>query len=239
MTPGHLLGLRLPTDVPVVPDGPTARRWAEEELLDPIYHEGPNLLQELLDWLLELLDGTSTGLGVPTPAAALLALLVVAVVATVVLLVAGPVRRRRRSRATGAVFVDDHRTAAELRAAAEQHLRAGRWSDAVLDRFRAIVRALEERALLDERPGRTAHEAVTLAGARLPDLEADLARAGALFDDTCYGGRPAAEEDARWIADLDSRVARTRPVLDPAVGSAAMAGAGAAPGSGGTTGGAP
>ena len=57
--------------------------------------------------------------------------------------------------------------------------------------MRAIVRSLEERALLDPRPGRTADEAAAEAGRALP-AHADRLRAAARdFDDVTYGGRTA------------------------------------------------
>ena len=35
-------------EVPVVPDASTARRWATQELADPVYHRGKSLLSRLL-----------------------------------------------------------------------------------------------------------------------------------------------------------------------------------------------
>ncbi|WP_225753672.1 DUF4129 domain-containing protein [Actinotalea sp. Marseille-Q4924] len=210
-------------DVPVEPDADTARRWAEIELSDPVYQERPNLLQTVLTWLGERfadLQGTATDVD---PRIAGLVVTVGVVVALVVaLVVAGPVRAARRDRrASVDVFGDDTRTAAELRAAADGLAAAGDWSGAVLDRFRAILRALEERVVLDERPGRTAHEAAQQAGDLLPGCAADLVAAGRLFDDVCYGDAEADAADDARLRDLDRRVAAERPVRPPQVEAAA------------------
>ena len=205
---------RSPLDVPVDPDADTARRWAEQELTNPIYHERPNLLMRALEWVVDQLAQMQGRLsGLDARAAGTVIVVVLAVAALIALAVAGPVRRARRARRRSVdVFGDDRRTAAQLRAAAEGFASEGRWAEAVLDRFRAVLRDLEERTILDERPGRTAHEAADEAGVRLPERAPDLARAGRLFDDVCYGHSPAGEHDARWLAELDRAVADTRPV---------------------------
>jgi hypothetical protein len=199
--------------VPVVPDGEQARQWLERELADPVYHQGPSLLQRLLDWLGELFagaDGVPLGnLGTVLVVVAVLGLLVL-----IAFLVTGPVRRGRRRGRGGAVLdADDRRSAADLRAAADAAAARGDWSAAVPDRFRAVVRSLEERTVLDERPGRTAHEAVEAAGLRLPAHAGDLREAGALFDDVVYGHRVPRPADDAALRGLEDRVAATRPTL--------------------------
>ncbi len=200
------------TDVPVDPDSATARRWAREELADPVYHQRESLLSRVLTWLKERLDEAQTtlsGLDARTAAVVLTVAVVIGVLA--VLFIAGPVRRARRARESVEVFVADERSAAELRAAADAAAAAGRWAEAVLDRFRCLLRSLEERAVLAERPGWTADEATAEAAEALPSCAADLRRASRLFDDVCYGDRPATAADEAWLRELDSRVAQTRP----------------------------
>ncbi|KGM09495.1 hypothetical protein N868_02040, partial [Cellulomonas carbonis T26] len=120
MTPSSVVGallLHLPSDVPVDPDADTARRWLEDELADPIYHEPPSLLDAVLRWVSELLEDLRTASGnLDVRTAALVVGAIVVVGAVVALVVAGPVRRARRARASVEVFGDDTRTAAELRA---------------------------------------------------------------------------------------------------------------------------
>ena len=200
------------TDVPVVPDAETARRWATEELAEPIYHEGPSLLERLLEWLGSLFDGAPDRLPLPSPAVVALVVLVVALVVGVAFWVAGPVRAARRPQRSVVVLGDDTRSAADLRAAADDAAARGDWAAAVLERFRAVVRSLEERAVLQDSPGRTAVEAAEAAGARLPGRTGDLRRAARLFDDVCYG-HVAVDADAdAWMRTLDAELGDTRPV---------------------------
>lgn len=201
-------------DVPVDPDAETAREWLRAELADPVYHERPNLLQRAWDWILEQLAQAQDAVGgMDTRLAALVVVAILVVAVAIALAVAGPVRRARRDRrASVDVFGDDTRSAAELRAAADAAAAQGRWSDAVLDRFRALLRSLEDRVVLDPRPGRTADEGAREAGVRLPPCAEDLGRAARLFDDVCYGDAEAVAADDAWLRDLDRRVADTRPV---------------------------
>ncbi len=204
-------------DVPVDPDAATAQRWAREELADPVYHHRESLLSRVLTWLQERLAEAQVSLtSLDARMGALVLVTVVVVAVLVVLFVAGPVRRARRARESAEVFIDDVRTAAELRAAADAAAAAGRWADAVLDRFRGALRGLEERAILDERPGWTADEATAVAADALPSCGADLRRASRLFDDICYGDRPASAADDAWLRELDHRLTQTRPERRPA-----------------------
>ena len=200
-----------PGTVPVVPDAPTARRWATDELANPVYHHGKSLLDRFLGWLGSLFDGATVPFGLPNVAVAAIVVLVVVAIAAVAFWIAGPVRLARRAATSSIVFDDDTRSATELRAAADASAAHGDWSAAVLDRFRAIVRALEERALLEQWPGRTAHEAAESAAARLPSRTADLRRAGGVFDLVCYGKAPADAATDAWLRELDAAVAATRP----------------------------
>ncbi|MBO0899888.1 DUF4129 domain-containing protein [Cellulomonas sp. zg-ZUI222] len=197
--------------VPVEPDADTARRWVRGELLDPVYHRQDTLLERVLRWFAELLDGLPEA-GLSGRTLLLVAVGVVLAVVVVALVVAGPVRAGARRRRAGMLHADDRRTAAQLRDAADAAAQAGDWSSAVADRYRAVVRDLEERGLLDERPGRTAHEAARLAGAALPPHADALARGGDLFDAVVYGDRPAAAQDDTAMRELDAAVRAARPL---------------------------
>ena len=204
--PALLLG-----KVPVVPDAPTARRWATDELAKSVYHHSKSLLDRFLGWLGSLFNGAAAPFGLPPVAVATIVVLVVLAIAAVAFWIAGPVRLARRAATSAVVFGDDTRSAAELRAVADASAARGDWSAAVLDRFRAIVRALEERTLLEEWPGRTAHEAAESAAARLPGRTADLRRAGGIFDRVCYGKTAADQATDAWLRELDGALAATRP----------------------------
>jgi hypothetical protein len=201
-----------PADVPVEPGADEARRWLEHELLQPVYDDRPSLLERILDWIGSLFDDVPV-LGLDGRVAALVVVAVLVVVAGIALWVAGPVRRARSTRGSGTVLGrDDTRTAAQLRAAADSAASRGDWHEAVAERFRAVVRSLEERTVLDERPGRTAHEAVEVAALRLPASGAALRDAGTLFDDVVYGGRAAGQADDARLREVDVAVAAERPL---------------------------
>ena len=199
-------------DLPVDPDASTAQGWARDELANPIYHQGPSLISRLLQWIQDHLHGVAdagaaTGLGWYIVAGILLVLVAAAFI------VAGPVRRHRhlRDAEPGAVLDDDSRSADQLRADATAAAARGEWARAAADWFRAVVRGLEERTVLDERPGRTADEAARSAGHRLPALVADLEAGARLFDDVVYGGRPAGEQEADRMRALELAVRTARP----------------------------
>ncbi|WP_345660126.1 DUF4129 domain-containing protein [Streptomyces venetus] len=192
-----------------------AREAARRELSKRMYHENdPSLIQRALDafwdWLGKLLNAASTA----TPGGTLgLVVIILAVVALVAALWwrLGTPRRQPTSSAT--LFDDRPRSAADHRAAAEAHAAQGHWNQAVQERMRALVRALEERALLDVRPGRTADEAAAEAGRALPAHTDRLRAAAHDFDDVTYGGRSATEQSYHRIAELDRDLERTKPQL--------------------------
>lgn len=218
MTAGHLFAGQLSMALPVVsapltPDPPAARELARRELSKGIYQEQqPGLLERFQRWVGELLDEASAVGGTLVPggwiAVLLLLVLAAALVALVVYRTGG---FTRTARAPGALFTGDMLTAARHRALAEEHATAGRWAEAVRERMRALARGLEERGLLDGRPGRTADEIAVDAGAVLPALSEDLRRAARRFDDIWYGGRTATREAYDAVRAVDDEAVRSRP----------------------------
>ncbi|ANC32878.1 DUF4129 domain-containing protein [Isoptericola dokdonensis] len=207
----------LASEVPVDPDRPTATRWLTEELARPEYAQDESLLMRLIDWFVGLFDGLEGSLVWSTPVAVAVVVVLAAVIA-VAWWLTGPVRLRRRRRASSVVVhEDDPRTAAEMRAAADAAAARADWATAVLERFRAVVRELEERVVLDERPGRTAVEAAVAGGERLPGLADPLHAAAALFDGVCYGRLPAGPRDDDTLRRLDEQVRAASPAPAPAV----------------------
>ncbi|TRO69927.1 MULTISPECIES: DUF4129 domain-containing protein [unclassified Streptomyces] len=192
-----------------------AREAARRELSKRMYHENdPGLLERALNAFWEWVDKLFSAASSATPGGAL-GLLVVALVAVAVI---GALWWRlgtpRRGPTSAAPLFDDRpRSAAEHRAAAEAHAAQGHWNQAVQERMRAIVRSLEERALLDPRPGRTADEAAAEAGRTLPAHTDRLRAAARDFDDVTYGGRTAGSDTYQRLSQLDRDLERTRPVL--------------------------
>lgn len=200
-------------DVPVDPDAQQARGWLVEELSRPEYSHGESLLDRLWRWFVGLFDRDLPVLDLPPWQLAAILVGVVAAIVLVAWWVAGPVRLARRAASRpGAVFDDDERSAAELLAAADAAAGAGDWPLAVTERFRAVVRSLEERVVVDPRPGRTAQEAATAAAERLPALGEDLHAGASLFDDVRYGHVPVGPEADARLRALWAAVAAARPV---------------------------
>ena len=199
-------------DVPVVIDRDDARRAAAAELSKPDYRAAePGLVERVLRWLgqrLADLFAAASGVVPGGPLGLLVLLAVVVLVIVVVRLRVGKVARTVR--ASRPIFEGRVLAAADHRAAAEQAAAAGDLDGAVRERFRAIVRVLEERGVLDELAGRTADEAAREAGARLPATRDELAAAAGIFGAVHYGGLPASAGDYRQLVALDGQVQRER-----------------------------
>ena len=167
----------------------------------PGYHPVPDLLDRLWRWLVEHFDPTSAIPGIPPLLSGLIVLLVL--VTCVVLLVVllrrfRPVGRSRRA----ARLFDDERDARALARAADAAAERGDWDAAVVERFRAIIRSLDERGLIEDYPGMTAREATALASGALTTLGEELTRAAALFDAVRYVEVVSTEEQDAWMRDL-------------------------------------
>lgn len=203
-------------DVPpvTVPRDP-AREAARRELAKRMYHENdPSLFQRALNTFWEWLGRLLAKAASTTPGGSLGLLVVVLCVIAVLVALWWRLGTPRRSPVAAAPLFDERlRTAAEHRAAAEAHAAQGHWNQAAQERMRAVVRALEERALLDVRPGRTADEAANQAGRALPAHAAGLRAAARHFDDITYGGRTADQQTYQRLARLDSDLERARPTL--------------------------
>ncbi|CAL9432427.1 hypothetical protein SUDANB106_02102 [Streptomyces sp. enrichment culture] len=203
--------------VPVTTPRVPAREAAEDELSKPMYHENdPSLLRRLLDWVWERIGDLLDAAAGATPGGWVG--LTVVVLLVVLLLVGlrlrmGALRRTPGSAGRGELFDDRPRSADEHRAAAERYASAARWSEALQERMRALVRSLEERALLDPRPGRTADEAAAEAARVLPDHTTGLYAAALAFDEVTYAGRPADQAAYLRLRDLDEAVRHSRPQL--------------------------
>ncbi|MEI5523888.1 DUF4129 domain-containing protein [Streptomyces brasiliscabiei] len=192
-----------------------AREAAERELSKGMYHENdPSWYERAMDAFWEWLDKVFGAASAATPGGTLgLVVIVLAVLALLAALWWRLGTPHRAPTSSAALFDDRPRSAAEHRAAAEAQAAQGHWNQAVQERMRAVVRSLEERALLDVRPGRTADEAASEAGSVLPAHADRLHTAARDFDDVTYGGRAAAEETYLRLAALDTDLERTRPAL--------------------------
>jgi Domain of unknown function (DUF4129) len=200
-------------DVPVDLGREEARRAAERELADPVYADAqPPLLVRAADWLLERIDDALDGAARLAPDGYL------GLVVLGLLLVLGVVVVRLRIGSIGrnttggrGLFDAQTVTAEHHRRSADAHAARGEWAEAVRERLRAVVRDLEERDLLDTRPGRTADEAAADGGRVLPACAEQLRAAARTFDDVWYGGMPATSAMDAQLRAVDTDVRRARP----------------------------
>jgi hypothetical protein len=166
-------------------------------------------MDRVLQWIGDLIEKAIRVTPGGLPSLILLVAVIVAIVVAVRLGL-GPTGlrdaltdRRRGARA---------RTAADYRAEAEDLASAGQWKEAVRARFRAVFRELEERGVLDPRPGRTAGEIAREGSAAVPEIGDDLRVAAATFDEAWYGARTATAGDYARVRDADERIHATRLV---------------------------
>ncbi|MFD0356683.1 DUF4129 domain-containing protein [Streptomyces sp. NPDC127110] len=215
MSTGGLITTAAGDTPPLTTPRDAAREAAERELAKPAYHQDePGLLQRALDrfwdWLGDFFDRASGATPGGWAGLLTIALLVLLVIAALWWRLGTP---RRTATSTAALFDQGPRSAADHRTAADAHAAAGHWNEAVQERMRALVRALEERTLLDPRPGRTADEAAAEAARTLPAHAADLHAAARAFDDVTYGGRTADADAYARLRTLDLTLERAKPLL--------------------------
>ena len=202
---------------PLLPDADEARGWAEEELAKDAYTQhGESWQQAVRRWFEDLFNRIADwkpegGFGSPT---GILTILVIALlIGLAIWLIVGPVRRSRRlaTARKHSVFEDDNRPAAEILTGAERAAQSGDWRTAVIESYRALIRSLEERDLIDDRPGITAHEAAGETSERFPDVAESMLKSADAFDATRYGHYGATESDYNTIRATDRALrGRTR-----------------------------
>jgi hypothetical protein len=211
-TAAAIHALRLPLDVPVTLGREEAQRLARLELAKADYHQSDeSWVQRILGWVIEKIGLLLDRAGSTSPLGWFGVLGLVAVVVIVVVVVRRRIGSLARSTVDMPLFDDGSRRAADLRADAERFAAAGGWAEAVRARLRAVVRDLEERGLVDARPGRTADEIAGDAGQALPSAAADLRTGARLFDDVWYGGRTADATTYDRMVAVDDAVSAARP----------------------------
>ena len=201
--------------VPVDPSAEEARAWMRRELAKPEYADDRSLLQRLIDWVSELItDLLSRGAGGLPGWVLPVALAVAAVIVALLLFV--KVRREPGVGGAGrhgAVLDETHLGADAYRDRARAAYESGDVEAAAMDWFRAIAAGAAERAIIDDNPGRTAHEVSVALAAIFPDEAGALAQAADHFDAIRYGDARVDVTVARFVGDLDARLAAARPFL--------------------------
>lgn len=208
----------------VVPDRDEAREWAERELSNPAYQAAePTLFDRIAlaigEFFARLLGGAPAG-GAMSPVAIVVILVVLAALVGVAFLIWGRPRleRRRRSEASAVVLDDDTRSAADLRAEADALAARGDWDGAVVCRFRALARGLDERGVVRVPPGTTAQALSRRAAEFFPDATGDLGASARIFDDVRYLRHPADAERHATVVRADDRIAASAPARAPRAG---------------------
>lgn len=209
-------------EIPVDIGRDEARQRALEELAKSKYRQGLppevegflrkvlDLLERIVGWLVGSRIGQG-GSGVNWGFAIAVIILLVAL-GLIIWRVGLPKWRRRVPR--GGVQLDPTKPADDYRLMAEDHAGRGDWGSAVRDRFRAVVRELEVRTILDVRPARTAWEAAGSAARQLPDSQDALFAGAELFNDVMYGDRrPDAAAYAQMVS-VDTAVTAAAERVD-------------------------
>jgi hypothetical protein len=202
---------------PLDPSADEARDWLRHELAKGIYDAEPSLTERLREWLQRLLSSFGSGGGAP---AWLVPVVVLTVLALLGLLVWRLVRRDPApvAAAPGQGVLDGVReTAPELLALARAALDRGDAEGALVAGFRAVVAAAVARTLIDDLPGRTAHEAATALTRLFPDERGALTSGAVAFDGVRFGGQRTDPATAAAVLALHDRLAVSRPALDQLV----------------------
>ncbi|MQA03694.1 MAG: DUF4129 domain-containing protein [Streptosporangiales bacterium] len=208
-------------NVPVGVGREEARRLAERELDEPAYGQNESWADKLQQWLDDVLSRLDDIFDDIQPTDSTVGgwfglVVIVLIVVLVIVLVryrAGTMQRARRRSEAALLEPVQFVSAAQQRNTADEYATGEEWAEAIRARMRAIALALEERALLDRRPGRTADEVASDAAPALPDHAGELRRAARIFDDVWYGGHTADRELYGEITDIDERLAAAKPTL--------------------------
>ena len=205
--PGLLVGSDLPSRQ-------EARDAARRELSRHEYRDArPPWFVRFMTWLLDKLNGVLDRASTSVPGGWWGLLVITLLVLLLVAVVVVRLRPTGRSPRMDALFEGaQEMSAAEHRARAERAAAAGDFGEAVQERFRAVVRELESRGVLDPRPGRTADEVAREAGRVVAALADPLRRGALLFDDVRYGGRVVERPAYLVVVELDEQVVRTKLV---------------------------
>lgn len=205
----------IPAEPPVDIGREEAADAAERELSKGVYHQDdPSVPQRIIEWLRDWTERLLAEVDDASPGGVTGLLIIVGLIVVAALIIrwrVGPLARARR-RASAMVFTDGQRSAAEHRTAADAAAADGDFAVAIRERFRALVRQLEERTLLDQRPGRTADEAASEIAQLAPQAGGAVLAAARIFDEVWYGGRPADRARYAQVVQADEQVSAIRRV---------------------------
>lgn len=205
-----------PLDIPVELGRDEARQRVLAELEKAKYGGIPPWLEDLLERAMELLirfvdfvlgitNGPQTAGGGINIGFVFIVLVILIGIALVVWKVGLPRWRERRPR-SAEVELEADLEPEDYRTSADRFADAKDWRAAVRDRFRAVVKELENATILDPRPARTAFEASILGGRALPEQATALQTGAEHFSAVMYGDRTADLAMYQQLVELDRQV---------------------------------
>lgn len=215
----------LPGDAPATPEADEARRAAEAELSRAVYADSPNILERIWRWIEERLAGASLDVEAPSWLSLLIAALLLAAIIALLILLLRRVTLPRRGAPQDPAMFDDERDSTELSRSADAAADQGDFATALIERFRSIIRSLDEKGIIEEYPGMTAAESVALASWALggQEIVSRLGQAAELFDAVRYGRVASTREQDEWMRGLARDVHQVEPApqaLPATVGAA-------------------
>jgi len=200
-----------------LPDADEAREWAERELEKAAYREAePTLFDRAAraigQFFIDLFNPDASGAAwSPVWTVLIVAIIVAAIIVAFVIWGAPRGEHRAPRTSSAAVFDTDERSADELRRAARGAADAEDWDGAIVLRFRAVARALDERGIIHAPPGMTALSFSGAAREFFPEQADGLIAAGRDFDDVRYLRRPGTRDAAARLESLDGAISAARP----------------------------
>jgi hypothetical protein len=217
-------------DVPVDPGQVSAE--VREVLSRPEFRYEPSLAERIGDWIAERLEWLTGRLGVPGGgtfgggAGSVVAwILVVAAAAILVAVVVYAVRNRvRRPRAEAPALqteIEQRRPAAEWAAEAERLEADRRWKEALLARYRELIRSMVDLRQVPDVAGRTTGELRTDVASSSPSASHAFETATRLFELSWYAGRPTGAAENAEFRTAAAQVTAA-PVVHPVVHSVAQ-----------------
>lgn len=189
-------------------DSDAAHDAAQRELGKPIYPK-PSLTDQLTAWLDDILYKVFAE-GSWLPGGWITLALLLTVIAVAVFMAIRVARRTMRTnrKSDRTLFTGADLSAEQHRNESERLAAQGDWGTAIRHRLRAVARGLEERAVLDPVPGRTASELARDAGTARPELSVEFQQAADTFNGVTYGAQPGTEAGYRQITELDRMLLR-------------------------------
>lgn len=193
-------------------------RTAEDIFSRPEFQRDKSWLQRIAEWIARHLnfgDDTpaegSTFHGGFNSAIAWTVIIVLAAVLVYVIwrLLRGRIRRTKQPAEEPVIEVEEVRSTAQWRSAAEDHEAAGEWKEALRCRYRELIGQLIDRRAISDIPGRTTGELRIELASTTPEANAMFDEACWLFELPWYADAPTGPEESRRFKELSAAIVHT------------------------------